>query len=76
MGIRVNKQKDAIVTTVIFFNLVFLAIGIFTNKLFYLTIGVNLFFLGIYYLMRIYENKLELIIEGASMAKKVNNMLK
>jgi hypothetical protein len=76
MGIKVNKQKDAIVTTLILFNLIFLGLGLFGHQLFYFSILVNSVFLAIYYLMRIYEDKLELIIGGYSTVKKLNNMLK
>lgn len=73
---RVNKQLDALITTIIFCNLLFLVLGLFKLNVLYWNFGVNLFFLIAYKLISKYRSYIEVILETKSLLKNINNKLK
>jgi len=73
---RVNKQLDALVTTIIFCNLSFLIMGLFKLNILYWNIGVNLFLLIAYKLISKYRSYLNIVLESNSLLKNMNNTLK
>lgn len=73
---RVNKQLDALITTIIFCNLLFLVLGLFKLNVLYWNLGVNLFFLIAYKLISEYRSYIEVILETKSLLKNINNKLK
>lgn len=75
MGQRTNKQKDALITTLLFFNIVFLILSFWVVNV-YVFISINLFLCLVYKLMVKYETRLEAIFEVNNFTKKLNNQLK
>lgn len=73
---RVKKQLDALVTTIIFSNIVFLGFSFFGIKSIYWNIGVNLFLLVIFKLISKYEVYINGIFEASKFSKQLNDMLK
>jgi predicted membrane protein len=73
---RVNKQLDALVTTIIFCNLLFLVLGLLKLNVLYWNLGVNLFLLMFYKLISKYRMYINGILETRSFFKKLNEGLK
>jgi len=72
---RVTKQLNALITTIIFFNLLFFILALCKLNVLYWNIIINLILLIIYKLIYKYRTYINTILEAKGIAKQLNNAL-